>query len=54
VWWLQYGVHNPGVTVSGMAKYPGITEDYARTFKAAVEQLEKTYLEQLARERAPK
>ena len=25
---------NPGVTVSGMAKYPGITEDYARTFKA--------------------
>jgi len=25
---------NPGVTVSGMAKYPGIAEDYARTFKA--------------------
>jgi metallo-beta-lactamase class B len=87
---------NPGVTVSGMAKYPGITEDYARTFKAqkdmpidvwlashaaqfkmhekykpgdafnpdrfvdpqgfkaAVEQLEKTYRDQLARERAPK
>jgi metallo-beta-lactamase class B len=25
---------NPGVTVSGMPKYPGIAEDYARTFKA--------------------
>lgn len=90
------GSINPGVTVSGMAKYPGITEDYARTFKAqkamqidvwlashalqfklhekykpgdafnpdrfvdpqgfkaSVEQLEKTYLEQLARERALK
>jgi metallo-beta-lactamase class B len=90
------GSINPGVTVSGMANYPGITEDYARTFKAqkdlpidvwlashasqfklhekykpgdpfnpdrfvdpqgfkaAVEQLEKTYREQLARERAPK
>jgi len=90
------GSINPGVTVSGMAKYPGIAEDYARTFKsqkdmpvdvwlashasqfklhekykpgdafnperfvdpqgfkAAVEQLEKTYREQLARERAAK
>jgi metallo-beta-lactamase class B len=90
------GSINPGVTVSGMAKYPTIGADYARTFKAqkdmqidiwlashasqfklhekykpgdaynpdrfvdpqgfkaAVEQLEKTYLEQLARERAPK
>jgi metallo-beta-lactamase class B len=90
------GSINPGVTVSGMPKYPGIAEDYARTFKAqkdmaidvwlashaaqfkmhekykpgdpfkadrfvdpqgfkaAVEQLEKTYREQLARERAPK
>jgi metallo-beta-lactamase class B len=90
------GSINPGVTVSGMAKYPGIAEDYARTFKAqkdmsidiwlashasqfklhekykpgdafnpdrfvdpqgfkaAVEQLEKTYREQLARERARK
>jgi metallo-beta-lactamase class B len=28
------GSINPGVTVSGMAKYPGITDDYARTFKA--------------------
>jgi metallo-beta-lactamase class B len=28
------GSINPGVTVSGMPKYPGITEDYARTFKA--------------------
>jgi len=88
------GSINPGVTVSGMAKYPGITGDYARTFKAqkdmqidiwlashasqfrlhekfkpgdaynpdrfvdpqgfkvSVEQLEKRYLEQLARERA--
>jgi metallo-beta-lactamase class B len=85
---------NPGVTVSGMPKYPGIGEDYARTFKAqkdmqidiwlashasqfhlhekykpgdafrpdrfvdpqgfkaAVEQLEKAYRDQLARERA--
>jgi len=84
---------NPGVTVSGMPKYPGIAEDYARTFKAqkemqidvwlashasqfnmhekykpgdpfdpdrfvdpqgfkaSVAQLEKTYQEQLARER---
>ena len=90
------GSINPGVTVSGMVKYPGITEDYARTFKAqkdmqidiwlashasqfklhekykpgdvfnpdrfvdpqgfkaSVEQLEKTYLEQLARELALK
>jgi metallo-beta-lactamase class B len=90
------GSINPGVTVRGMAKYPGITDDYARTFKAqkdmqidvwlashasqfklhekykpgdafnpdrfvdpqgfraAVEQLEKTYRDQLARERAPK
>ena len=90
------GSINPGVTVSGMAKYPGIAEDYARTFKAqkdmqidvwlashasqfklhekykpgdafnperfvdpqgfkaSVEQLEKRYLEQLARERAVK
>jgi len=90
------GSINPGVTVSGMAKYPGITEDYAGTFKAqkdmqidiwlashasqfklhekykhgdvfnpdrfvdpqgfkaSVEQLEKTYLGQLARERALK
>ena len=87
---------NPGVTVSGMAKYPGIADDYARTFKAqkdmaidvflashasqfklhekykpgdtfnpdrfvdpqgfkaAVEELEKTYRDQLARERARK
>jgi metallo-beta-lactamase class B len=28
------GSINPGVTVSGMAKYSGIAEDYARTFKA--------------------
>lgn len=28
------GSINPGVTVSGMASYPGIAEDYARTFKA--------------------
>jgi metallo-beta-lactamase class B len=28
------GSINPGVTVSGMPKYPGIGEDYARTFKA--------------------
>jgi len=90
------GSINPGVTVSGMVKYPGITEDYARTFKAqkdmqidvrlashasqfklhekytpgdafdpdrfvdpqgfkaSVERLERTYLEQLARERALK
>jgi metallo-beta-lactamase class B len=90
------GSINPGVTVSGMAKYPGITDDYARTFKAqkdmqidvwlashasqfklhekykpgdaynpdrfvdpqgfraAVDHLEKTYRDQLARERAPK
>lgn len=90
------GSINPGVTVSGMAKYPRITEDYARTFRAqkampidiwlashasqfklhmkykpgdafnpdrfvdpqsfktSVEQLEKTYREQLARERARK
>ena len=90
------GSINPGVMVSGMPKYPGITDDYARTFKAqkdmqidvwlashasqfnlhekytpgdafnpdrfvdpqgfkaAVERLEKTYREQLARERAPK
>src|SRR5436190_11371014 len=87
---------NPGVTVSGMPKYPGIAEDYARTFKAqkdlpidiwlashasqfklhekykpgdaytpdrfvdpqgfkaAVEELEKAYRGQLARERARK
>jgi metallo-beta-lactamase class B len=90
------GSINPGVTVSGMARYPGIGDDYARTFKAqkdmqidvwlashasqfklhekykpgdpfnpdrfvdpagfkaAVEQLEKTYRDQLARERAAK
>jgi metallo-beta-lactamase class B len=90
------GSINPGVTVSGMPKYPDIGEDYARTFKAqkdmqvdvwlashasqfklhekyqpgdpfnpdrfvdprgfkaAVEQLEKTYQDQLARERARK
>jgi len=87
------GSINPGVTVSGMPKYPGITQDYARTFReqkamtidvwlashasqfgmhdkykpgdpysperfvdpkgfrAAVEQLEKVYLEQLRREK---
>lgn len=28
------GSINPGVTVSGMPAYPGIAEDYARTFKA--------------------
>ena len=28
------GSINPGVTVSGMAKYPGIAQDYARTFRA--------------------
>jgi metallo-beta-lactamase class B len=90
------GSINPGVTVSGMAKYPGIADDYAWTFKAqkdmaidvflashasqfklhqkykpgdtfnpdrfvdpqgfraAVEELEKTYRDQLARERARK
>ncbi len=90
------GSINPGVTVSGMPTYPGIADDYARTFKAqkdmsidvflashasqfklhqkyqpgdafnpdrfvdpqgfkaAVEELEKTYREQLARERAHK
>jgi len=90
------GSINPGVTVSGMAKYPGIADDYARTFKAqkdmaidvflashasqfnlhqkykpgdafnpdrfvdpqgfkaAIEELEKTYRDQLARERARK
>jgi metallo-beta-lactamase class B len=90
------GSINPGVTVNGMPKYPGIAGDYARTFKAqkdmaidvwlashasqfkmhekykpgdafnpdrfvdprgfkaAVEQLEKTYRDQLARERAKK
>jgi len=88
------GSINPGVTVSGMPKYPTIGDDYARTFAAqkalpvdvflashasqfgmhakykpgdaydanrfvdaqgylaAVERLEKVYLEQLARERA--
>ncbi len=88
------GSINPGVTVSGMPKYPTIGDDYARTFAAqkalpidvflashasqfgmhqkykpgdaydpnrfvdpvgylaAVERLEKIYLEQLARERA--
>jgi metallo-beta-lactamase class B len=87
------GSINPGVTVSGMTKYPGIAEDYARTFKAqkdmqidvwlashasqfklhekyqpgdpfnpdrfvdpqgfkaSIEQLEKAYRDQLARER---
>ena len=90
------GSINPGVRVSGMPKYPGIGQDYARTFRAqkdmkidiwlashasqfkmhdkykpgdafnpdrfvdpagfraAVQQLEKTYLEQLARERLAK
>jgi metallo-beta-lactamase class B len=90
------GSINPGVTVSGMAKYPGIAEDYARTFLAqkemkidvwlashasqfrmhekykpgdafnperfvdpagflaAVQRLEKAYLDQLARERSAK
>src|SRR5262249_3933142 len=88
------GSINPGVTVSGMAKYPGIAQDYARTFRAqkameidvwlashasqfgmhekykpgdaynperfvdpkgfqaAVEKLEKAYLDQLERERS--
>lgn len=87
---------NPGVKVSGMPKYPGIGDDYARTFKAqkdmpidvwlashasqfdlhkkykpgdpynperfvdpqgfkaALERLEKSYREQLAKERAQK
>jgi metallo-beta-lactamase class B len=87
---------NPGVTVSGMAKYPGITGDYARTFLAqkdlkidvwlashaaqfrmhekyrpgdpydpqrfvdpagflaAIQRLEKAYLDQLAQERKAK
>jgi len=87
---------NPGVTVSGMPKYSGIADDYARTFKAqrdmqidvwlashaaqfklhekykpgdpfnpdrfvdpqgfkaAVEQLEKVYRDQLTREREHK
>jgi metallo-beta-lactamase class B len=90
------GTINPGVTVSGMEKYPGIAQDYARTFRAqkamkidvwlashasqfamhekykpgdaynaerfvdpkglqaAVEKLEKVYLDQLARERSAK
>jgi metallo-beta-lactamase class B len=90
------GSINPGVTVSGMPKYPNIGDDYARTFraqkdmqidvwlashasqfklhekykpgdpfnpdrfvdpqgfKAAVEALEKTYREQLEKERARK
>jgi len=85
---------NPGVTVSGMPGYPGIGEDYARTFRdqkamaidvwlashaaqfgmhdkykpgdpfnaerfvdpkgfrAAVERLEKAYVDQLTRERS--
>jgi metallo-beta-lactamase class B len=88
------GSINPGVTVSGMPKYPTIGDDYARTFaaqkalpidvflashaaqfamhdkyqpgasydpsrfvdpqgyRAAVERLEKLYLDQLARERS--
>jgi metallo-beta-lactamase class B len=87
---------NPGVTVNGMANYPNITADYARTFRAqkelnsdvwlashaaqfgmhekykpgdvynpdrfvdpkgfqaAVQKLEKAYLDQLARERSAK
>jgi metallo-beta-lactamase class B len=90
------GSINPGVRVSGMANYPGITQDYANTFLsqkdmkidiwlashasqfhlhdkykpgdpynpnrfvdpqgylAAVRNLEKTYLDQLAKERAEK
>jgi len=90
------GSINPGVTVSGMPKYPTIADDYARTFKAqkdmpidvwlashaaqfkmhekykpgdpynpdrfvdpkgfkaAVEDLEKRYRDQLAQERAKK
>jgi metallo-beta-lactamase class B len=31
------GSINPGVTVTGMPKYPGIEQDYARTFKAQKE-----------------
>lgn len=88
------GSINPGAKVSGMPNYPGIGEDYARTFmkqkdmqidvflashasqfglhrkytpgapydpnrfvdpegfRTAVQQLEKTYLDQLAKERA--
>jgi metallo-beta-lactamase class B len=90
------GSINPGVTVSGMPNYPGIGQDYARTFLAqkdmkidvwlashagqfrmhdkykpgdpyspdrfvdpqgylaAVQRLEKTYLDQLAKERSAK
>jgi metallo-beta-lactamase class B len=90
------GSINPGVTVSGMPKYPGIAQDYSRTFraqkdmsidiwlashaaqfrmhekykpgdafnperfvdpagfKAAVQRLEKAYLDQLAKERSAK
>jgi len=90
------GSINPGVTVTGMAAYPGIQQDYARTFASqqamkidvwlashasqfrmhdkykagdpynpdrfvdpdgfldAVRRLEKTYLDQVARERAGK
>lgn len=90
------GSINPGVTVSGMANYPAITQDYARTFLSqkdmkidvwlashasqfklhekykpgdpyspdrfvdpqgfltSVQQLEKVYLDQLAKERAGK
>jgi metallo-beta-lactamase class B len=90
------GSINPGVTVTGMATYPGIQQDYARTFAAqqamkidvflsshasqfgmhekfkpgdaynpdrfvdpkgfqeAVRRLEKTYLDQVAKERAGK
>jgi metallo-beta-lactamase class B len=90
------GSINPGVTVSGMPKYPNIAHDYAKTFIAqkdlridvflashasqfrmhekykpgdpynpdrfvdpmgyleSVQQLEKTYLDQLAKERAGK
>jgi metallo-beta-lactamase class B len=90
------GSINPGVTVNGMPKYPGIAEAYARTFRAqkdmkidiwlashagqfrmhekykpgdpfnaerfvdpagflaAVQQLEKVYVEQLAKERKGK
>jgi metallo-beta-lactamase class B len=29
---INSGSINPGVKVSGMPKYPGITQDYARTF----------------------
>lgn len=90
------GSINPGVVLTGKPSYPGIADDYARTFnaqkamqidvwlashasqfkmhekyklgdaynpdrfvdpqgfKASVEQLEKTYLEQLAKERSAK